>query len=38
VEQTRDLSLSPELIAWVEGHFELEKLVTDYPHWNDARD
>ena len=35
-EQTRDLSLSPELITWVEEHFELEKLKSDYPHWNDA--
>ena len=37
-EHTRDLSLSPELIAWVEEHFELAKLKSDYPHWNDAVD
>lgn len=36
-EQTRDLSLSPQLIDWVELHFALEKLESDYPHWNDAR-
>jgi hypothetical protein len=36
-EQPRDLSLTPELIEWVEKHFELEKLDGDYPHWNDAR-
>jgi hypothetical protein len=36
-EQPRDLSLTPELIEWVEKHFELEKLEGDYPHWNDAR-
>lgn len=35
--QPRDLSLTPELIDWVEQHFELEKLKADYPHWNDAR-
>ena len=36
-EQPRDLSLTPELIDWVEEHFGLEKLEADYPHWNDAR-
>lgn len=35
--QTRDLSLSPELIRWVEQHFAVKKLKSDYPHWNDAR-
>jgi len=35
-QQTRDLSLSPELIDWVEAHFGLSKLHSDYPHWNDA--
>lgn len=34
--QTRDLSLTPELIEWIEAHFELEKLRSDYPHWDDA--
>jgi hypothetical protein len=35
--QTRDLSLTPELIHWIEEHFELAKLYSDYPHWDDAR-
>ena len=35
--QTRDLSLSPALIRWIEEHFELAKLLSDYPHWDDAR-
>ncbi len=34
-EHTRDLSLEPELIAWVEEHFQLKKLKRDYPHWDD---
>ena len=34
--ETRDLSLTPELIAWVELHFGFEKLKSDYPHWNDT--
>lgn len=36
-EHTRDLSLSPELIEWVEIHFDLKKLRGDYPHWVDDR-
>jgi hypothetical protein len=35
--ETRDLSLSPALIHWIEEHFELAKLRSDYPHWDDAR-
>jgi hypothetical protein len=35
--QSRDLSLSPELIDWIEAHFALRKLRSDYPHWEDAR-
>ena len=35
--QPRDLSLTPELIDWIEQHFGFEKLKADYPHWNDAR-
>jgi hypothetical protein len=35
-EQTRDLSLTPALIEWVEQHFALRKLRSDYPHWEDA--
>ncbi len=33
---TRDLSLEPELIAWVEAHFGMSKLRSDYPHWTDT--
>lgn len=36
-DQTRDLSLTPELIDWIEVEWGLEKLRADYPHWNDAR-
>jgi len=35
-EHARDLSLSPELIRWIEEHFGLRKLEGDYPHWVDA--
>ncbi len=35
-EETLDLSLTPEVIAWIQTHFRLEKLEGDYPHWNDA--
>jgi len=33
---TRDLSLEPELIAWIEAHFLMRKLRSDYPHWTDT--
>jgi len=33
---SRDLSLSPGLIEWIEVHFRMEKLRDDHPHWNDA--
>lgn len=36
-EQARDLSLTPEVITWIEKHFEMTKLRSDYPHWDDAR-
>jgi hypothetical protein len=35
--EPRDLSVSPELIDWIEVHFRLAKLRSDYPHWDDAR-
>lgn len=35
-EQPRDLNLTPALIEWVERHFRLRKLRSDYPHWTDA--
>lgn len=37
-EQSRDMNLTPELIEWVAEHFQLEKHLKDYPHWNDAVD
>ena len=36
-EQSRDLSLSPTLIQWVEKHFSMKKLRSDYPHWDDTK-
>lgn len=30
---SRDLSLSPHLIQWIEQHFGMKKLAKDYPHW-----
>jgi len=36
-EESRDFSLTPELIRWVENSYELQKLESDYPHWDDAR-
>ena len=36
-QQPRDLSLTPELIDWIEAHYGFEKLNSDYPHWNDAQ-
>lgn len=36
-QESRDLSLSPDLIRWTEMHFGLRKLLSDYPHWEDAR-
>jgi hypothetical protein len=37
VEHTRELSLAPELIEWVEAHYGVRKLKRDYPHWSDHR-
>jgi hypothetical protein len=34
--QSRDVSLTPELISWIEQHFRMKKLRKDYPHWKDA--
>ena len=33
--QTRDLNLTPEVIDWIEKHFGMKKLRSDYPHWED---
>jgi len=35
-DETRDLSLTRELVEWLERQYGLEKLRADYPHWNDA--
>lgn len=35
-DQTRDLSMTPELVEWIEERFEVRKLRTDYPHWDDV--
>ena len=35
--ESRDLSLSPQVIRWIEKHFHLQKLRRDYPHWRDAK-
>ncbi|MQM40464.1 hypothetical protein KBTX_04523 [wastewater metagenome] len=37
-EESRDLDLTPRLIDWVERHFGLHKLRSDYPHWTDQRE
>lgn len=37
VDHTRELSLAPEIIGWVEREYGIKKLRTDYPHWSDAR-
>lgn len=35
-DQPRDLSITPELVDWIEAHFGMRKLRSDYPHWSDA--
>lgn len=34
-DEARDLSLTPRMIEWLELHWGLSKLKSDYPHWND---
>jgi hypothetical protein len=34
-DEPRDLSLTPAVIDWLEEHFQLEKLNSDHPHWDD---
>jgi len=34
-EQPRDLNLTPEVVEWIEEHFQLKKMKSDYPHWYD---
>jgi hypothetical protein len=36
-DEPRDLSLTPALVGWIEAHFGVAKLRTDYPHWSDAQ-
>jgi hypothetical protein len=36
VDEPLDLSLTPEVIDWIEAHFGLRKLRSDHPHWDDA--
>lgn len=31
----RDLSLEPAIVEWIEEHFGMVKLRSDYPHWSD---
>ena len=33
--EPRDLSVTPEVIAWIEENFTLSKLRSDHPHWDD---
>ncbi|MCH2184256.1 hypothetical protein MK280_00125 [Myxococcota bacterium] len=35
--ESRDLSLTPRLVDWVEVHFGFRKLRLDYPHWDDVK-
>ncbi|MEF8834410.1 MAG: hypothetical protein V5A42_06075, partial [Halofilum sp. (in: g-proteobacteria)] len=35
-DHARDLNLAPAMVEWVEGHFGMKKLRSDYPHWTDA--
>ena len=35
--EPRDLSVSPAIIDWIESKFEIRKLRSDYPHWDDVR-
>jgi hypothetical protein len=34
--ESRDLSLTPRLITWIEEHYGVTKLLADYPHWDDV--
>ncbi len=36
-DESRDLSLTPKVITWINQHYGFEKLKWDYPHWDDAR-
>ncbi|WP_077528781.1 hypothetical protein [Vreelandella utahensis] len=34
--EPRDLNLTPRLIEWIEAHYGVRKLRSDYPHWGNA--
>lgn len=36
-DESRDLSLTPRLITWLEAHWGMRKLKSDYPHWTDTQ-
>ncbi|MCB9679076.1 MAG: hypothetical protein H6737_28500 [Alphaproteobacteria bacterium] len=36
-DESRDLSLTPRMIDWIEAHWGLSKLRSDYPHWDDSQ-
>lgn len=36
-DESRDLSLTPRMIDWVEAHWGMRKLRSDYPHWTDTQ-
>lgn len=36
-DEARDLSLTPRMIDWVEAHWGMDKLRSDYPHWTDTQ-
>jgi hypothetical protein len=35
-DNPRDMNLDPDLIEWIEKHFQMKKLLDDYPHWDDV--
>ncbi|MCB9671786.1 MAG: hypothetical protein H6734_20075 [Alphaproteobacteria bacterium] len=35
-DESRDLSLTPRMIDWIEAHWGFAKLRSDYPHWSDT--
>ncbi|MGY8804508.1 MAG: hypothetical protein ACKVK6_09760 [bacterium] len=35
-DNPRDMNLDPNLIEWIEKHFQMKKLLGDYPHWDDV--
>ena len=35
--ESRDLSLTVDLVRWIERHYGFSKLLGDHPHWGDVR-